>query len=74
MLEVGWFSTKLLLKGKLLRNPGYFARQTAIGVAVGLLLLIGLTKLGVPLWLPVVLSSLVTGGTMPFLLKDIRMK
>lgn len=74
MLEVGWFSTKLLLKGKLLRNPGYFARQTAIGVAIGLLLLIGLTKLGVPLWLPVVLSSLVTGGTMPFLLKDIRMK
>ncbi len=74
MLEVGWFSTKLLLKGKLLRNPSYFARQTAIGVAIGLLLLVGLTKLGVPLWLPMVLSSLVTGVAMPFLLKDIRMK
>jgi hypothetical protein len=24
VLEVGWFSTKLMLKGKLLRNPGYF--------------------------------------------------
>lgn len=74
MLEVGWFSTKLLLKGKLLENPAYFARQTAIGVAIGLILLVGLAKLGVPLWLPIVLSSLVTGAVMPFLLKDIRMK
>ncbi|HEY9707068.1 MAG TPA: hypothetical protein V6D48_02565 [Oculatellaceae cyanobacterium] len=74
MLEVGWFSTKLLLKGKLLENPGYFVRQTAIGVAIGLVLLVGLAKLGVPLWFPIVLSSLVTGAVMPFLLKDIRMK
>lgn len=73
MLEVGWFSTKLLLKGKLLRNPGYFARQTAIGVAIGLLLLVGLAKAEFPLWLPVVVSSLVTGAAMPFLLKDIKM-
>ena len=29
MLEVGWFSTKLLFKGKLLQNPGYFTRETA---------------------------------------------
>lgn len=74
MLEVGWFSTKLLLKGKLLENPGYFVRQTVIGVAIGLVLLVGLAKLGVPLWFPIVLSSLVTGAVMPFLLKDIRMK
>ena len=74
MLEVGWFSTKLFLKGQLLENPVYFVRQTAIGVAMGLLLLVGIAQLGVPLWLPVALSSLVTGAVMPFLLKDIRMK
>jgi hypothetical protein len=74
MLEIGWVSTKLLLKGKLLRDPVYFARQTAIGVGIGLLLLVTLATAGVPLWLPVAVSSLVTGAVMPFLLKDIKMK
>ncbi|KKD40020.1 MAG: hypothetical protein WAN66_24715 [Limnoraphis robusta] len=74
MLEVGWFSTKLLLKGKLLQNPGYFVRQSAIGLTLGLLLFVGLDKVGVTLWLPIVLSSLLTGIAMPFLLKDVKMK
>lgn len=74
MLEIGWFSTKLFLKGRLLEDPVYFARQMAVGTAIGLALLVGLAKLGVPLWLPIALSSLVTGAAMPFLLKDIRMK
>ena len=74
MLEVGWFSTKLLLKGKLLRNPGYFIRQSAIGCGLGLLLLIGLEEVGVSFWIPIILSSLVTGMVMPFLLKDVKMQ
>lgn len=74
MLEVGWFSTKLLLKGKLLRNPGYFIRQSSMGLGLGLLLFIALDKVGVTLWLPIVLSSFLTGIAMPFLLKDIKMK
>ncbi|NEP46486.1 MAG: hypothetical protein F6K35_47745 [Okeania sp. SIO2H7] len=74
MLEVGWFSTKLMLKGKLLRNPGYFFRQAAIGTAIALLLLIGMVKAGIGLWLPIVLSSLVTGVIMPFLLKDVKLQ
>lgn len=74
MLEVGWFSTKLLLKGKLLRNPDYFAKQTTIGVIIGCLLLVGLDRLGVQLWLSVPVSGLLTGVLMPFLLKDVRMQ
>ena len=74
MLEVGWFSTKLMLKGKLLRNPGYFFRQAAIGGAIALLLLVGMVKAGISLWLPVILSSLVTGILMPFLLKDVKLQ
>lgn len=74
MLEVGWFSTKLLIKGKLLRNPGYFYRQTAIGAGVGSLLLVLLAQAEVPFWFPVIVSSLVTGAMMPFLLKDVKMK
>ncbi|MCU0543607.1 MAG: hypothetical protein MUE44_15750 [Oscillatoriaceae cyanobacterium Prado104] len=74
MLEVGWFSTKLLLKGKLLRNPGYFARDVAIGIALGTGLLVGLNSLEAPLWLAIAVSSLVTGSLMPFLLKDVKMQ
>ncbi|MCU0568965.1 MAG: hypothetical protein MUF49_20495 [Oculatellaceae cyanobacterium Prado106] len=74
MLEVGWFSTKLLLKGKLLRNPGYFARDVAIGIVLGVLLLVGLDKLGVELWMAIALSGFITGAVMPFLLKDVRMQ
>lgn len=74
MLEVGWFSTKLLLKGKLLQNPGYFTRETAIGVMIGFLLLIALYKLSGDLWVTIPLSAFVAGSLMPFLLKDVKMK
>ena len=74
MLEVGWFSSKLLFKGELLRNPGYFARGTAFATSIGVLLLTGLWHFGGNLPVAIAVSSLVTGFTMPFLLKDIKMK
>ncbi|BAY13783.1 hypothetical protein [Calothrix sp. NIES-2098] len=74
MFKIGWFSAKLFLQGKLLRDPAYFATQTAIGATIGLLLLVALTLLKLPLWLPITLSSLVTGAAMPFLLQDLKMK
>lgn len=74
MLEVGWFSTKLLLKGKLVRNPLYFIKQIAIGASIGVLLLIGMANVGTTLLLPIIISSLVTGISMPFLLKDLKLQ
>lgn len=74
MLEIGWFSAKLFFKGKLLREPIYFVRQTAIGTVIGLLLLVSIALVKFPLWVSVVMSSLVTGAIMPFLLKDFKMK
>jgi hypothetical protein len=74
MFEVGWFSVKLFLKGKLIRDPVYFIRQTTIGTAIGLLLLVSIAQVNVPLWLPIIVSSLLTGAIMPFLLKDFKMK
>ena len=74
MIEIGWFSAKLFFKGKLIRDPIYFIRQTAIGTSVGLLLLVSLAATKFPLWLPITVSSLVTGAIMPFLLKDFKMK
>jgi hypothetical protein len=74
MLEVGWFSTKLLFKGKLLQNPWYFTREVAIGIMISFLLMIGLDKLGADLWMTVTVSAFITGLIMPFLLKDVKMQ
>ena len=74
MLEVGWFSTKLLFKGKLLQNPGYFTRETAVGVMIGFLSILILHKLGANLWVTIPVSAFVTGLLMPFLLKDVKMQ
>ena len=74
MFEIGWFSVKLFLKGKLLRDPIFFIKQTTVGVAVGFLLLVLLAQAPIPFYFPIILSSLVTGMMMPFLLKDFKMK
>ncbi|MEH2258732.1 hypothetical protein [Nostoc sp.] len=74
MLEIGWFSAKLFFKGKLLRDPMYFVQRTAIATAVGSLLLVLFAQINIPFYLPITLSSLVTGLIMPFLLKDFKMK
>jgi len=74
MIELGWFSAKLFLKGKMLRDPMYFLRQTAMGITVGLLLLIAIAQAEVPFCIPITISSLITGMIMPFLLKDFKMK
>ncbi len=74
MLELGLISAKLFFKGKLIREPMYFMRQTGIGTGIGSILLISFALVKFPLWLSVVVSSLVTGTIMPFLLKDFKMK
>ncbi|MEH2151379.1 hypothetical protein [Nostoc sp.] len=74
MLEIGWFSAKLFFKGKLLRDPIYFVQRTAIATLLGSLLLVLFAQADIPFWLPITLSSLVTGMIMPFLLKDFKMK
>ncbi|MEH2179417.1 hypothetical protein [Nostoc sp.] len=74
MLEIGWFSAKLFFKGKLLRDPMYFIQRTAIATAVGSLLLVLFAQIDIPFYLPITLSSLLTGLIMPFLLKDFKMK
>ena len=74
MFDLGWFSAKLFVKGKLFRNPVDFALKTIIANCTGLLLLISLESLKLPLLIPITISSLVAGATMPFLLKDFKIK
>ena len=74
MLELGWYSIKLFFKGKLLRDPGYFFKQIVIANSIGLVIFLSLSQTELPLWLPIIVASLVTGTIMPFLLKDFKMK
>ena len=74
MLEIGWYSAKLLLKGKLIRNPLDFIKQVALADTVGVLLLIVMAQMETTLLLPIIISSLGTGIIMPFLLKDMKLK
>ncbi|MEH2087623.1 hypothetical protein [Nostoc sp.] len=74
MLELGWFSAKLFFKGKLLRDPIYFVQKTAIAAAIGSSVLVLFAQADIPFYLPITLSSLVTGLIMPFLLKDFKTK
>ncbi|HLP87752.1 MAG TPA: hypothetical protein VK184_03970 [Nostocaceae cyanobacterium] len=74
MIELGWFSAKLLFKGKLFRDPIYFLRQVVIATTLGTLLLVSLAQATIPLWIPLIASSVIIGVMMPFLLKDFKMK
>ena len=74
MFVLAWYSIKLFFKRKLIRDTGYFIRQTTIGLTIGLLLLVSTAQIEFPLWLSIVSSSLLTGAMMPFLLKDFKMK
>ncbi|MCL2935662.1 MAG: hypothetical protein O4805_20705 [Trichodesmium sp. St16_bin2-tuft] len=74
MLEIGWYSAKLLLKGKLIRDPFDFIKQVALAATVGVLLLIVMAQMETTLLLPIIISSLGTGIIMPFLLKDMKLK
>ncbi|MDJ0695308.1 MAG: hypothetical protein QNJ49_07140 [Mastigocoleus sp. MO_167.B18] len=74
MFDLGWFSAKLFMKGKLFRDPVDFALKVIIANCTGLFLLVSLELLKLPLLIPITISSLVAGATMPFLLKDFKIK
>jgi hypothetical protein len=65
-------SFKLFLKGKLFREPVQFARQWLIGLVVAIVALLVLVKLGVALWLAVVLVAFVTGALQPWLFRNLK--
>ena len=65
-------SLRLFLKGKLFREPRQVLRQWLIGAAVTLLVLVVLARVGLPLWLAVLLASLGGGALQPYLFKDLK--
>lgn len=65
-------SAQLFLKGKLFRDQNQVFRQGAIGVVIGILLLVILAKLGAPVWLAAIIAGLVSGAVQPYLFKDLK--
>lgn len=65
-------SLRLFVKGKLFREPRIVLRQWLIGAALTLVALVVLAKVGLPLWLAVLLASVGGGALQPFLFKDLK--
>lgn len=65
-------SLKLFFRGKLFREPKQVLRQWLIGLLVALVALVILVKLGLAIWLAVLLVSLGVGALQPWLFKDLK--
>lgn len=65
-------SSKLFFKGKLFREPGAVLRQWLIGSVATLVLLLVMTKIGLPLWLALLIASVGGGALQPWLFKDLK--
>ncbi len=65
-------SMALFFRGKLFADPGKVCGQLAIGVLVTAVLLVGLAKVGAPLWAAALVAGLLGGGLQPYLFKDLR--
>ena len=70
----GLFSNSLLLflKGKLFRDPLEVLKKWLIGLCVALVAVIVLAKIGLPLWLVVVIAALGAGALQPYLFKNLK--
>lgn len=65
-------SLMLFLKGKLFREPLEVLKKWLIGLCVALVMVVVLAKIGVPLWLAVVISALGSGALQPYLFKNLK--
>lgn len=65
-------SLMLFLKGKLFRDPLEVLKKWLIGLCVALVAVVVLAKIGLPLWLAVVIAALGTGALQPYLFKNLK--
>lgn len=65
-------SFKLFCKGKLFRDPREVAKKWLIGFAVALVAVVALVRVGVPLWLAVIVSAFAAGAMQPYLFRDLK--
>ncbi len=70
MLDMVVNAAKLFMAGKLFRDNALFFRQWGIGVAVSLLLMVGLSFVNP--WLGMVVGGAVGGALLPWLFRDLK--
>jgi hypothetical protein len=63
---------RLFIKGKLFREPGAVFRQWLIGFGVSVAAMLILVKLGLSLWIAVVVAALAVGFLQPYLFKNLK--
>ncbi len=72
MFDMVMNSIVLFWRGKLFQNLGDVIRQALIGIVITAVLVVVLVKIGLALWLAVLLSSLAGGIIQPYLFKDLK--
>ncbi|PCI19451.1 MAG: hypothetical protein COB62_05525 [Piscirickettsiaceae bacterium] len=72
MLDMVKNSVILFWQGRLFQDLGHVIKQASIGIVVAAVLVVVLAKMGLALWLCVVIGSLVSGGVQPYLFKDLK--
>lgn len=65
-------SMQLFFKGKLFREPLQVFRQWLIGFGASLLAIVLFVKVGLPLWIAVLVVSIVVGALQPLLFKNLK--
>lgn len=72
MWRIFFNTLKLLLKGKLFREPREVMKKWLLGFALAALAMIVLAMLGVPLWLTVVIVAVGVGALQPYLFRHLK--
>lgn len=72
MFHMFWNSVSLFFKGKLFQDFNKVMMLAGLGMAICAILLIVLAKVGLPIWLSVVITSLIAGGLQPRLFRDLK--
>jgi len=72
MFDMFMNSIILFWKGRLFQNLGDVFVKAAIGIAISAAIVIGMAKAGLPLWLAIVVASLISGALQPYLFKDLK--
>lgn len=72
MWDIFLNSSKLFCRGKLFRDPSAVLRQWLIGAVATLTLLLVMAKIGLPLWLALIVAAVGGGALQPWLFKDLK--
>lgn len=74
MIDMFLNSATLFIQGRLFQDLNSVLKQAYIGIAITVVLLIFLVKVGLPLWLAIISTSLISGALQPYLFKDLKYK